>query len=134
MSKSTTLKHICSYCGRQVTKLSRHIKTKHPHNQNDDNNNMIPQTLKQFTEMLSLFPLKTLEWKTLCRYGNSIDTYLQSGKSLPDEAFCVLFQAFERYKLSKNKNNKLLGILNLTSARKHIKKKSINKMSVDSRI
>ena len=89
----------CSVCGKKVFQLSRHMRQKH---QIYPSNQMIPQNLKSFIEMISLFPISLSEWKVICNNRKDVIQYLENETPLPPSLFSLFYQSYERYKSDTN--------------------------------
>ena len=110
-------KHTCTICEKQVLQLSRHVRLKHhihPYNR------MIPQTLREFVEMIVLFPIALTDWKLICKQRESIIAYLENDTPLPSDIFSIVYQAYDQYKKSPSTTNRMALLKpNITKKNKH---------------
>lgn len=97
MSKNP--KRECHICGKQVVLLARHVRQTH---HIYPMNNLVPTNLKQFVEMIALFPINSEEWHTLCQWKDEVKSYIENKGTLPTELFTIVYQAFESYKSMKD--------------------------------
>lgn len=101
---SPSRKQICSLCGKPVVKLSRHLRLIH---RVKARNHMIPQTLKEFVEMIILFPISPVNWKVVCQQKKFIIDYLKKDTPLSNDIFSIVYQSFQVYKESKSNGYKM---------------------------
>lgn len=101
---TSSRKQNCSICGKLVVKLSRHLRLIH---KVQSRNHMIPQTLKEFVKMISLFPITSDNWKVLCKNKNVIINYLENDTPLSNDIFSIAYQAFQLYKKQKSHGCKM---------------------------
>lgn len=99
LNMTSSRKQNCSLCGKFVVKLSRHLRLIH---KVQSRNHMLPQTLKEFVEMIILFPITSDHWKVLCKHKNSIINYLENDTPLSNDIFSIVYQAFQLYKKPKS--------------------------------
>lgn len=89
----------CSLCGKYVMRLNRHLKLVHKSTEV----NIEPTSLKEFAQIILLFPLSPKQWTFINKYLKHIKYFTENDEKLPIDVFEMLYIAFEKYKESQNK-------------------------------
>ena len=88
------IKHNCTYCGKSVTRLDRHMQTIH---KISFQRLPPPTNLKDFAIMLAQFPLSLDEWKYLLLNRKHIENFIREGEELPSNVCKILYLGLQQY-------------------------------------
>jgi len=83
----------CTICGKQLKRLTRHLRTAH----NLLTSGEEAHTLKEFLKLCTLIPLNNKEWNLILKNDKSISNFIKHGEELPCDIFATCYQAYERY-------------------------------------
>ena len=87
-------KHNCTYCGKSVARLVRHMQTIHKINLHS----LPPPTnLKDFAILLAQFPLSIDEWNHLLINSRHLDKFIREGEQLPSDISKILYLGLQQY-------------------------------------
>ena len=88
------IKQNCTYCGKSVTRLDRHMQTIHKISLQ----RLPPPTnLKDFATLLAQFPLSHEEWNYLLLNRKHMEKFIKEGEELPSDVCKVLYLGLQQY-------------------------------------
>jgi hypothetical protein len=96
----------CALCYKYSKDVLRHLKFTHKKTMCFKE----PTTLKEFIQLCQLFPLNSIEWKNICKSEMSINKFVDKDTALPNDIAVLLYEAFERYKISPLPRLQLISI------------------------